>query len=137
MNYWKGTVKEGDLFICNGSMGCFEKVNKFTIQDGTRILGVFPQYPRYVSDATALGTIYKSIKLKGEEYFEIKVDEIINSLDWKYTLLYLDNPHNPTGQFLRLKEITIIVDEAERKGFWYWLMKHIGILLKRKNPRLT
>ncbi|AHF80314.1 pyridoxal phosphate-dependent aminotransferase [Thermococcus paralvinellae] len=116
VNYWEGAVKEDDLFICNGSMGCFEKVNKFTIQDGTRILGVSPQYPRYVSDATALGAIYESIKLKEEEYFEIKVDEIINSLDRKYTLLYLDNPHNPTGQFLRLKEITEIVDEAEKKG---------------------
>lgn len=129
VNYWEGTVKEDDLFICNGSMGCFEKVNKFTIQDGTRILGVSPQYPRYVSDATALGAMYESIKLKEEKYFEIKVkvDEIINSLDWKYTLLYLDNPHN------RLNN-NLIVIRSFSKGLGLASMR-IGYAVI-KNPEL-
>lgn len=133
--YW-GIEKES-IFFGYGSMGCFEKVNKFVIRNGSKVLGVSPQYTRYISDVMVMGGIYESVLLKAENNFKIDIGEIINSMTSEHTLFYLDNPHNPTGQLVALKEVEEIVEEAKRKGVLVLIDEAYGDFVEKKESAIN
>ncbi|USG99938.1 histidinol-phosphate aminotransferase family protein [Thermococcus argininiproducens] len=133
--YWG--IEKGSIFFGYGSMGCFEKVNKFVIKNGSKVLGVSPQYTRYVSDVVAMGGIYTPVFLKKENNFRIDLDELIHSITEDHVLLYLDNPHNPTGQVLKLKEVEEIVEEASRKGVLVLIDEAYGDFVEKKESAIN
>jgi len=133
--YWG--IDENSIFFGCGTMGCFEKVNKFVISPGSRVLGISPQYTRYISDVLAMGGSYESVSLKKENRFKIDVGEVINALTSDYSLLYLDNPHNPTGQVLRLKEVEEIVQDAEKKGVLVLVDEAYGDFVEKEESAIN
>jgi len=134
-DYWD--IDEESIFFGTGSIGCFEKVNKFVITQGSKVLGISPQYTRYISDVLAMGGFYEAVPLKKENRFKLDVGEVINTLNSDYSLLYLDNPHNPTGQALRLKEVEEIVQDAERKGVLVLVDEAYGDFIEKEESAIN
>jgi len=134
-DYWG--IDKNSIFFGYGSMGCFEKVNKFAIKNGAKVLGISPQYTRYISDVIVMGGIYESVLLKAENNFKIDIGEIINSMTSEHTLFYLDNPHNPTGQLVTLKEIEEIVEEAKQKGVLVLIDEAYGDFVDKKQSAIN
>ena len=124
VEYWKGTFDKEEVFIGTGSMGCLEKVNKFAIREGSKVLGYAPQFSEYITEVRIMGGVYEYMSLKKGEDFEFNYDEFIGKINDNYTLVYIDNPNNPTGQVIPLdvieditkkaleKEVIVVVDEA-------------------------
>lgn len=133
--YWN--IDEESIFFGYGTIGCFEKVNKFVINHGSKVLGISPQYTRYISDVLAMGGSYESVSLKKENKFKIDVSEVVNALNSDYSLLYLDNPHNPTGQVLGLKEVEEIVEDAERKGVLVLVDEAYGDFVEKEESAIN
>ncbi|WP_232054766.1 histidinol-phosphate transaminase [Thermococcus sp. 2319x1] len=134
-DYW-GIDRES-IFFGYGTIGCFEKVNKFVISPGSKVLGISPQYTRYISDVLAMGGVYDSVPLKRENRFKIDVGEVVNALNPDYSLFYLDNPHNPTGQVLRLKEVEEIVQDAEKKGVLVLVDEAYGDFVEKEESAIN
>ena len=118
-NYWD--ISENEIFIGAGSMGCLEKINKFAITDGTKVFGYAPQFSEYITEVKIMGGKYEYILLKKEKNFKFDPMKFLAKVGENYSVIYIDNPNNPTGQVIPLDIIEdiikktkgiVIVDEA-------------------------
>ncbi|USG99756.1 histidinol-phosphate aminotransferase family protein [Thermococcus argininiproducens] len=133
--YW-GNLSKEEIFLGAGSMGCLQMINKL-LTKGSVVLGYAPQFLPYINDAIANGAVYEYVPLKEEDEFSIDVNEIINNITKKTTFIYVDNPHNPTGQVLSLKDIKDIVEEAEKKGALVIVDEAFGDFMPKKNSAIS
>lgn len=108
-------LKVGNIKIANGSSGVLERINKVFIQEGARVLGYAPQFTGYVADVIMGGGNYRGVPLSPDENFKFEADRLLRELTKDYCILYIDNPNNPTGQFIDLSDIEEIVKEAKKK----------------------
>lgn len=107
-----------------GSMGILMRLNRFFIECGVHVLSNAPSFSSALSDIRASGGAIDFIKLDPNKNFKFCVDEFLDKISNKYTMVYLDNPNNPTGQVIPISEIekiakkclecscALVVDEA-------------------------
>jgi histidinol-phosphate aminotransferase len=104
-------VTPEEIVVGPGSMGLLERLNKLFLFPGARVLGYAPQFSEYVSDARANGAVYTGVKLKGRR-LEFSLTEFLAHLGPELTLVYLDNPNNPTGQLISLDALRVVLTQA-------------------------
>lgn len=110
--FWaEAGITPSDIVVGPGSMGVLERLNKMLLFPGAKVLGYVPQFSEYVSDARAQGAIYYGLPLSGEK-LEFDLDAFLQRLTPDVTLVYLDNPNNPTGQLLDLSILRSILERA-------------------------
>lgn len=115
VKYWKGKFNTDEVFIGAGSMGCLEKINKFALSGDSRVLGYAPQFSEYVTEIRVMSGTYEYIPLKKEENFEFNPSRFIERITDRYTMIYIDNPNNPTGQVIPLD----VIEEITKKALEY------------------
>ena len=113
-----------NIYLSDGSIGALYSINDIFEEPGARALSVAPTF----SDATNIyktrGMDYRYVEMLPEEDYLFVTDRVIDEMDEKDSVLYIDNPNNPTGQTIGLddierlvkagseKDIAVIVDEA-------------------------
>lgn len=126
IDYWSNNIdlKLNNIILTEGSINGIYLSNKLFLQPNDNVLGCAPQFPEYAMDVKMHGGNFNYYTLKEENNHIFDEDEFIKLIDNKYKLIYLDNPNNPTGQIISLKqiekivkiakeyEIAIIIDEA-------------------------
>jgi histidinol-phosphate aminotransferase len=115
--HWSGfaDLKTDQIKLGNGSMTVLERINKMFLQQGSKVLGIAPQFQEYVTEVIISGAEYKGVPLLPEENFRFNIDRLLCEITKDYSLIYIDNPNNPTGQVVSLADIEEILKEAERK----------------------
>jgi len=98
-----------------GAMGVLEGVNRIFLETGSKVLGYSPQFTGYVADIGACGAKYDAVVLRPEENFKFHVQRLIEKITPEYSLIYIDNPNNPTGQMSELSAVEAVVREAREK----------------------
>ncbi|HHY92720.1 MAG TPA: histidinol-phosphate aminotransferase family protein, partial [Firmicutes bacterium] len=110
--FWREAGIEAENIVLGpGSMGVLERLNKMLLFPGARVLGYTPQFSEYVSDARANGAVYSGVPLTGEK-LTFPLAALLARLTPEVTLVYLDNPNNPTGQLLELDTLRSILHRA-------------------------
>ncbi len=134
-----------NIKVCNGSSFILSNLNKILIDPGDKVLGVVPQFTEYKFEVEVFGGIYEAVPLMPEERFKFNFDRFIKSITPGCKIVYLNNPNNPTGEFINLdqieevvkvtarRDIIIIIDEAYGD---YIEEKHSAINLMGKYPNL-
>lgn len=113
--FWNGAVKPEELVFANGSDTIIVLLAKALGGiDGT-ILGMAPQFTDAPVHFELSGCKSRYINLSAPDY-KISSDEIIKNIDEDITLVYLDRPHNPTGQVMPLEEVAAIAERASKAG---------------------
>ena len=102
--------------IANGAMAVLERVNKIFIESGAKVLGYSPQFTEYGTDVEACGGRYEAVILEPGERFKFHVEKLLARISEDYSLVYIDNPNNPTGQVISLGQIEEITRQASKKG---------------------
>ncbi len=98
-----------------GSQGTISSLSRILGGANSTILGIIPQFiPALLEFATA-GAHLETISLEGASY-KIYVDNLIQALKPSTTVVYLDNPHNPTGQVVPLAEIARLAEACLANG---------------------
>ncbi|MEE3361939.1 MAG: histidinol-phosphate transaminase [Anaerovoracaceae bacterium] len=124
--YWKGQAKiiKENIILTDGSDGGMYLINNVFSRPGAVMLGVMPQYIDFVNNAKLAGINYKGIPLDRDRGYSINADDLIDAIDNEISIVYLDNPNNPTGQLIDLEvvegilykalmhNIIVVVDEA-------------------------
>jgi len=115
--FWSPYVdlKIANVKVANGSCVVLSRLSKLFIESGAKVLGYVPQFREYMFEVKVLGGTYKAVPLDPQENFRFKPDKILREIKRDYCLIYIDNPNNPTGQFINLSDIEAIVKEAARK----------------------
>lgn len=115
LEYWKpyAPLTSENLLFSVGSMDAIHTANLLFQSPDALALGVAPQFPDYGCNARQLGYRYRTLHLDPNKRYAIEESAIHSMLCPEASLLYLDNPNNPTGQALPLAAISRIVKAAE------------------------
>jgi len=116
-NFWSdyAELTPKHIKIGYGSMKILERISSIFIEHGTKVLGCAPQFYGYVIDIIMSGANYKTVPLNPKDNFRFNPDSLLTEIEPDCCLVYIDNPHNPTGQLISLNHIEEIVKEAKRK----------------------
>lgn len=115
MDYWAGYPVTPEMFLLgNGSQKLIFLVNKLLIERRRRVLGYVPQYSSYCSDILFCGGDYRAVRLSGD--YRFNADALIAAMTPEDTLVYIDNPNNPTGQVITLSDVEKVVRRAQELG---------------------
>lgn len=116
IEYWSevATLRSENIQISNGSISILENINRVFIEPDTKVLGYCPQFTDYMCDVQAMGGIFKYVLLKESSNYKFDVKDVLNAITSDLKIIYLDNPNNPTGQVIPLKDIELILKEAAK-----------------------
>lgn len=116
-HYRRWNVSEDQVLTGLGSMGVLLTLSRLLLRQGTRFCGISPQFTDAVLQGLYNGAEYTPVTLKAPR-FAIRPDEILEALEGRPAVLYLDRPNNPTGQVLSLGDMERIATAAMDKGVW-------------------
>jgi aspartate/methionine/tyrosine aminotransferase len=86
------------------------------VRAGDDVAFQVPNYMQYGGVPESLGAAVRRFRLLGDRNWEPDWDEFEQAVTPKTRLVYLSNPHNPTGSVLSDDAMKRIVDRCERTG---------------------
>ena len=112
--HWKdqAELRPEQILLGDGTIELIYKLNKLFLSEGSRVLGLCPQFPDYINDVRSCGGNYASYDLAGEDGYRFDAAHFMEQMDSSYSIYYLDNPNNPTGQFIPRGDVERIVRKA-------------------------
>lgn len=115
---WKDfvTLNKNNVMLVDGSDFVMYNINAVFSEPGAKVLGFAPQYTDYVANVIMSGMEYVPYQLTTSNNFKLDLEIIEKMLTSEYSILYIDNPNNPTGQTFALKDIEILVAKCKKLG---------------------
>ncbi len=110
---WPG-VSEEEIVWGTGSQGVLAQTARI-LGGNAKILGLVPQFLTGLMEFAMTGTNVSTVRLRPDR-FEIAPEELADRLEDDTTLLYLDNPHNPTGSALPLEKVDALAGACAARG---------------------
>ncbi|NNE26104.1 MAG: aminotransferase class I/II-fold pyridoxal phosphate-dependent enzyme [Saprospiraceae bacterium] len=105
-SFYQSEIPE-DLFLCaNSGMELLDMICRAFLNEGENGIACAPAFRAYKLFTKRTGAQLKNVPLKDGSY-ALDVEAILDSIDEKTKLIFLNSPNNPTG--------TIIPDEDIRK----------------------
>jgi len=123
--------------IANGAMAVLDRVNKIFIEPGARVLGYSPQFTEYITEVEVCGGRYEAVILEPEERFKFCVERLLARISKDFSLVYIDNPNNPTGQVISLGQIEEIIRQASKKGVVVIIDEAYGDYMGKENSAVN
>lgn len=112
---WDGVFSPDEVILGTGSIGLIISVARTFCAPGTTVLGVTPQFPDGPLHFRLAGAAYKSVPLKGPDFL-VSLEAVAEQLGGDESLVYIDRPHNPTGQACSLEDVKALAASCSRQG---------------------
>lgn len=137
--FWSDNASLGveNIKVANGSAVVLSRFNKLFIEQGVKVLGYLPQFKEYILEVEILGGYYEADPLDPLENFKFNPDRFISKMEPDQSIVYIDNPNNPTGQFINLSDIEKIVKEAAEKDIVALIDEAYGDYVEKKNSAIN
>lgn len=138
-SYWSPYIRLAisDLHFTAGSIDGMYAANLLFQNPGAIALGLSPQFPDYGCNARQLGYDYRTVLLDPDTNYKIDANAVIAGLIPGAALLYLDNPHNPTGQVISKADIAKIATAAEALNITLVVDEAYGDYMPEENSAIT
>ena len=118
LEIWKECLEENinqdNIAFGAGTMGILRNLSEFLIQEGTKVLGVAPQFPRFISEVELKKGIYEYYALEKKNHYKFIATDFMKKMNSSYRLISIENPNNPTGQIIDIDDIEKIVKKAKQ-----------------------
>lgn len=142
IDYWKteAHLSRNNMTICSGSMLILDKLNTMFIENGRKVLGYAPQFAEFVNSVRVRGGTYEAVPLKMESNYKFIPADMLEKLESgssDYTMVYIDNPNNPTGQIIDIKNIEPIVAKAAKTNTVVIVDESYGDYMPKSNSAIT
>lgn len=138
IDYWKGitNLEEHNIILTDGSIaGIYLIVNVFA-EKNAKVLGFAPQFSDFVANARLMGMEYTGIPLEKGDNYAICVDRMLEAMSANYSLIYIDNPNNPTGQLLEVAQLERILKRAEELDIQVIIDEAYGDFVSKRESAL-
>ena len=145
---WKDqcNVERENILLTDGSIEALYKINNIFDTHSATVLGVSPQFTDYYMHAQMLGLNYEPYQLSRKNNYHFDADEFMSLLYQEseggemlaptrrnYNFIYIDNPNNPTGQCIDIRDIERITAEAEVNGITVIIDEAYGDFMELSN----
>lgn len=118
LEFWKeclySDINKDNIAFGAGTMGILRNISEFLIQEGTKVLGVAPQFPRFISEVELKKGIYEYYSLEEKNDYKFVATDFIKKINNSYSLISIENPNNPTGQIIDINDIEMIAKQAKQ-----------------------
>lgn len=131
------SLSNSNILLTSGSIEGISLVNTAFLRDGARVLGICPQFSDYMSNARLLGYDYQAVPLRACDGYSFDKQAVLQALDGSFSLVYIDNPNNPTGQIFPLGDLRDIALAARDKGVCVVIDEAYGDFMPDENSALT
>lgn len=111
--FW-GVGRE-NIFLADGSIGSLYEINNVFEEPGARALSIAPTFTDATNIYKTRGMDYRYVALDPAKNYKFELDKVLAEMDPADSILYIDNPNNPTGQTIPLDEIEAMVKEGAEK----------------------
>ena len=150
-DYWKDEVflEKENLVLTDGSISALYIVNNIFDTHNGVVLGISPQFTDYYMHAEMIGLEYAPYQLTKENNYKFDIEEFLmmhydevyedgdKSFPVKsYNFIYIDNPNNPTGQCIDIKDIETIVKEAIKFNITVIIDEAYGDFMEKSNSAI-
>ena len=108
---------EENIVLGHGSMDVLITLIRLLLPPGSLLGGVSPQFTDMPLQAMQGSVRYHPVILK-PPFFKTDLVTWERAARQRPHVLYMDRPHNPTGQALPIEELKLIVDECRERGCW-------------------
>ncbi len=138
-DYWRGTtdVSPDCIRVGCGAIGILNQLNKMFVDKRSKVLGYCPQFSDYIANVRAYGGSFEFYSLHREDCRMFNCEDLLRHLTPDQSLVYLDNPNNPTGQVIPLDQIREILSAAHRIGACVIVDEAFGEYMPASNSAVT
>lgn len=105
-----------NIGLSTGSIGVLLTLNRMFIDPGSRVLMPSPSFSSYEADVRLLGGKVHYCPLPAGGDYKFDPDAFCAEMTESDSLVYLDDPNNPSGQIIPLDEIEFAVKKAQGLG---------------------
>lgn len=112
---WGRIFSPEDVVIGTGSIGLIITLARTFCTEGCAVLGVTPQFPDGPMHFQLAGASYRSVDLLPPD-FTLRTKLIVEAMTGEESIVYIDRPHNPTGQVPPLEDMAVLAKECENRG---------------------
>ena len=124
-----------------GTIGVIRNLCTFLLNEKDICIGYAPQFSRVVSEVELQKAIYQPYYLEKEKNYKFNVNAFISFLEKNYNektkIIYIDNPNNPTGQIIPIKEIEKILQEAKKRNIYVLVDEAYGDYMDLSNSSVN
>jgi len=107
-------VTEDNILLGNGSMEIIRLISQAYFEKGDKVLIPQPTFGEYQTACSIAGVEVVKIWSAEEDNYAFKADELISSIHkHKPKAVFICNPNNPTGQYLKSKELKDLSNASE------------------------
>lgn len=135
--YMVDSVDKDNISFGSGTMGIIRNLSEFIIGKDSNVLGISPQFTRFISEVELKQGNYDSYYLKKENNYKFNVDEFMEKMTSNLDLIYIDNPNNPTGQIIDIADVEKIVIKAGKNGTFVLVDEAYGDYMDTKNSAIS
>lgn len=121
----------------SGTMGIIRNVCDFVIEPGNVVLGIAPQFSRFISEVELKRGTYKYYPMNLKNRCKFSVNEFIKIINEDINMIYIDNPNNPTGQVIKIDDINRICRIAKKYGIIVLIDEAYGDYMKPSNSSIN
>lgn len=121
-------IDKDHVLVGGGSMGVLVTLFRLLAGPESSFTGISPQFTDGVLQGLYTGSAYEPLRLKGPR-FALEERDPAELLEEEPSLVYLDRPHNPTGQALPLERVDQLARHAMKKGVWVIIDEAYGDFL--------
>ena len=115
VDFWGGVVKKDEILHGAGSIGILYNLATLLGDGDFHVLGLAPQFPDVPLYFSYMESPVDKVLLSPPSY-RFRVEDLISGITDKTAMVYLDNPHNPTGQAIPLSDVEILADHCLDRG---------------------
>ena len=115
VSFWSRqyVLKKENILLTDGSISALYTINNLFNIKGAKVLGIAPQFADFAANVRLLGMEYLPVKLDRKDGYKIHIESLLDRLNSKISLVYIDNPNNPTGQVISSEDIERLLKKAE------------------------
>jgi histidinol-phosphate aminotransferase len=116
IDFWRpnASLKKENILLTDGSIGGIYLINTAFATPGAAVLAFSPQFSDYITHAQFMNIEYRPVRLDARINYRIEAESLLEAIDDSLSLIYLDNPNNPTGQAISLEIMRAVLDKAAR-----------------------
>ncbi|MDR1979581.1 MAG: aminotransferase class I/II-fold pyridoxal phosphate-dependent enzyme, partial [Synergistaceae bacterium] len=114
VKFWvpHAALKRENVLLTDGSIDGIYLTNAAFAAPGAAVLAVSPQFSDYVAHAKFMNIEYRPVRLDAAKGYRVEPEPLLREINGGLSLVYLDNPNNPTGQAIPLETLRAVADRA-------------------------
>ncbi len=137
--YWKGSsdIEPENVFLTDGSISALYAIFQVFDAPGAVALMNAPTFSDAEMAAKMLGMECRSVLLDKKKNLKFDPEKFLAAITDDVTVIYLDNPNNPTGQVISLYVIQKILDRAAEVGAAVIVDEAYGDFMPNQNSAMN